>query len=154
MPQLPYQEGDCFAVPLRSGGYGVGVVVRMSPRGKILFGYFFGPALPAPPKAAALAGLSPTDAVLVARFGDLSLFNGEWPVLGQLPHWDRTHWLMPPFQRVESLRGTARLIIYADDDPAHQIASEPLEAPRTDLEPDRLMGAGAVELALTKRLAR
>ena len=151
--RLPYREGDCFAVPLREGGFGVGVVARMSPRGKILFGCFFGPARPAPPTVAELAGLSPHDAILVARFGDLALFKSEWPVLGQLPGWDRAHWPLPPFQRVESLRGTAQLITYADHDPAQEIRAERLAQPREDVEPDGLLGAGAVELALTRRLA-
>ncbi len=38
---LPYQEGDWFAVPLRSGGYGVGLVAR-APGNGIVLGCFFG----------------------------------------------------------------------------------------------------------------
>jgi hypothetical protein len=37
----PCEEGDLFAVPLRDGGYGIGVVARVGRRG-VLVGYFFG----------------------------------------------------------------------------------------------------------------
>jgi hypothetical protein len=149
---LRYREGDWFAVPLRGGGFAVGLVARMGPRGKILLGYFFGPARATPPALGDVAALSPADAVLTARFGDLSLFRGEWPVLGSLPGWQAAAWPLPAFQRIDSLRGYADRIRYAEDDPAREVACEPLDAPHADLEPDRLMGAGAVEIALTKRL--
>lgn len=41
--RLPYREGTWFALPLRKGGYAVGVVARMAPRGRIILAYFFGP---------------------------------------------------------------------------------------------------------------
>jgi hypothetical protein len=40
--KINYREGDWFAVPLRDGGYAVGLVARMDNRGGVL-GYFFGP---------------------------------------------------------------------------------------------------------------
>jgi hypothetical protein len=33
MSKLPHTEGTWFAVPLRDGGYGVGVVSRVAPKG-------------------------------------------------------------------------------------------------------------------------
>src|SRR5207247_10946755 len=38
--KLPYEEGTRFAVPLRDGGYGVGIVARIGGRG-VTIGYFF-----------------------------------------------------------------------------------------------------------------
>jgi hypothetical protein len=91
---LPYSEGSAFVVPLRSGGYARGVVARAAPKGKVLFGYFFGPIL-ASQDEATLDGLRPTDAILRVRFGDLGLVQGDWPTLGFIPGWRRSEWPMP-----------------------------------------------------------
>jgi hypothetical protein len=52
--KLPDSEGDGFAVPLRDGGYAIGVVARMDRKGSVL-GYFFGPRYDEPPKLAEVA---------------------------------------------------------------------------------------------------
>lgn len=49
--KLPYSEGDVFAVALRDGGYGTGVVARMDGKGSVL-GYFFGRRYDKPPELA------------------------------------------------------------------------------------------------------
>jgi hypothetical protein len=44
MPQANYNEGDWFAVPLREGGFAIGVIARVMPRKEgVVLGYFFGP---------------------------------------------------------------------------------------------------------------
>lgn len=42
MATTSYREGDWLGVPLREGGYAVGLVARANPDG-VLLGYFFGP---------------------------------------------------------------------------------------------------------------
>src|SRR5262249_24112871 len=95
--KLPYREGTVFLVPLRTGGYARGVVARSGPKGKVLFGYFFGPRLSVP-EVNALA-LDPSKAILRAMFGDLGLIKKEWPIVGWVDGWDRSRWPMPDFVR-------------------------------------------------------
>ena len=40
MATVRYREGDWFAVPLRDGGFGVGVIARANPKAALL-GYFW-----------------------------------------------------------------------------------------------------------------
>lgn len=150
--KLPYGEGDWFAVPLRSGGYAVGVVARMAKHGKVLLGYFFGPQRDHLPTLDEVTSLDPARAVRVLRFGDLALLNGEWPIIGRCFEWDRRRWRMPAFVRRNELRRSAWKVEYADDDPNEVAAESPLTSGGDDIELDALLGAGAVELVLTKLL--
>jgi hypothetical protein len=150
--KLPYAEGDVFALPLRSGGFAVGVVARSPRQGKVLLGYFFPGKFPSVPKLSDLAGLSPEKAIKVIKFGDLSLFTGEWPILGHLEKWDRDDWPMPTFIRRDPIGKRTCLVRYADDDPNRQIAEEPCNFETTGYEQDSLFGAGAVEILLTRLL--
>ncbi len=65
------------------------MVARSDPQGVVLLGYFFGPRL-ASADAAVLDDLDPANAILRVRFGALGLRNGEWPILGMAPKWDRS----------------------------------------------------------------
>lgn len=149
-----YREGDWFAVPLRSGGYAVGVVART--KGAGVLGYFFGPRWAAAPAPQALATLRPDASILISVFGDLGLINGEWPIIGRLENWDRNEWPMPVFARVDSLDpGKCLRITYADDDPnlsgvVKEEVCSPEEASR--LLPEAMSGYGAIEIKLTHLL--
>jgi hypothetical protein len=130
MEKIKYREGDWFAVPLRNGGFAVGLVARANPKAALL-GYFFGPERKGIPSPDDLPGLRAKDAVLVGMFGHLGLTQGSWPTIGRLTNWDRAEWPMPVFLRVEELTGRAFNVFYADDG---------------------LMGAGYVEKSLTSLL--
>jgi hypothetical protein len=150
--KLPYIEGSVFLVPLRGGGFARGIVARKPPRaGRCLLGYFFGPKL-ASSSGQLSDQLDPGDAVLRARFGDLGLIAGSWPVLGIAPDWDRSKWPFPDFVRREPLTGRAYLVRYCDSDPRKRESEKPID-PDCDLPPDGLSGSGAVEIRLTKLLA-
>lgn len=149
---LPYEEGTWFAVPLRSSGYGLGVVARATKRGKVLLGYFFGPRRDVEPTLGAASSLRAADAVLVVRFGDLYLIDKSWPIIGCLPTWRREEWPMPSFVRRDELSGKAWRVEYADDNPNEVIAEEILATDSGGLGRDSLLGAGAVEIVLTNRL--
>lgn len=144
-------EGDWFAVPLREGGYAVGVVARKD-KGGILLGYFFGPRRETVPVHEEAARLSPGEAVLVTRFGHLGLRDRTWPILGSVKPWSRDAWPIPEFCRTEGPGGRTWKVIYADDlaTPAREERCSAEVASK--LRPDRLAGAGAVEIRLTELL--
>lgn len=154
MPRrLPYGDGDWFAVPLREGGgYGVGVVARHDRRGGVI-GYFFPLRSDEAPTLADVAGLRPSDALRVMRFGDLGLIKGQWPILGKLEDWRDEDWPIPPFGRREPT-GRAFRVIYSAGDLRGPAREEPISDEECDRLPrDALSGAGAVELVLTQLLA-
>ncbi len=147
-----YTEGDWFAVPLREGGYALGVIARAS-RGGALLGYFFGPRRAEPPRLEDVAGLTPQAAVLVAMFGHLGLRGGSWPLLGRDPGWNRASWPMPVFVRYEELTGRSLHVFYDDADPSRLLGERQVSPGPAEQGPqDAMLGAGAVELRLTALL--
>lgn len=150
-----YREGDWFAVPLREGGYAVGIVARSMPDdGGVNLGHFFGPSRADVPPASELRPLKPSDAILVRRFGDLGLIEESWPLIGQTGEWDRSLWPIPRFGRFEDLTDRAFEVIYDDNDPS-LVVRETLTGKDelSSLPVDRLSGSGAIEILLTRRLA-
>ena len=148
-----YAEGDWFAVPLRSDGFALGLIARANPRG-VLLGYFFGPQRQEQPRLVDSTGLAPDQAVLVGKFGDLGIRGGSWPLLGRAPDWDRSAWPTPTFVRYEELTGRTFHVRYDDADPNRLIGESRVEPGLAEQGPtDGLMGAGFVELRLTRLLA-
>lgn len=150
--KVRYREGDVFAVPLRDGGYGVGVVARSKGKGPVL-GYFFGPRYDDVPDLDEVARLEAVDNVLVQKFGDLGLIRGKWPVIGSLPEWRREGWPMPAFGRHEELTGRYLRVEYADEDPNSR--PREVEISREEFEhlpEDGLAGFGFTEARLTRLL--
>src|SRR5262245_17794860 len=120
-----YREGDWFAVPLRDHGFALGRIARVSKRGRILLGYFFGLRTSHPLPLDDVRSHKPEEAVIVRQFGDLSLANGDWPIIGNSGDWERRAWPMPDFGRyVEGDSGAWR-VHYPDEDPS----SDPEETP-------------------------
>lgn len=147
-----YQEGDCFAVPLRSDGFAVGVVARSNPAG-VLLGYFFGPKRSAVPTIAEMQGLSPEKATVIRKFGHLGLRGGKWPIIGRLPGWDRISWPMPAMIRYEELTGRTLRVYYDPDDPNRVLREEVVPPGVAEQGPkDGLAGAGFRETVLTRLL--
>jgi hypothetical protein len=149
---LPYQEGDWFAIPLGDGTYAVGLAARVDGNGLVL-GYFFGPRRQVPPKVETLASLMPTDAIKVGFFGDLSLFHGDWPVIGRLATWDRARWPVPAFGRHNEFTNESWRIEYEEgrfDEPEREELISLEECAR--LTSDVVSGAGAVEIVLADLL--
>jgi hypothetical protein len=149
MARFNYREGDWFAVPLRDGGYAVGLVARAN-RDGVLLGYFFGPRRDAVPSLTDVEELAPSDALLVGKFGHLGLKQGRWPILGRPEEWNRGAWPMPALVRYEELSGRSFRVIYDDDDPNKLIREEEIRPGAAEQGPkDGLMGAGFVEKVLT-----
>lgn len=153
MAKVKYAEGDWFAVPLRGGGFGVGVVARSNPKAALL-GYFFGPRRAEVPVLTDVEDLKPGDAVLVRKFGHLGLTGGTWPIIGRLEGWDRDEWPMPIFVRYEELSGRTFHVFYDDDDPNKLLREEQVPPGAAEQGPkDGLMGAGFAEKVLTTLLS-
>jgi immunity protein 26 of polymorphic toxin system/regulator of ribonuclease activity B len=149
---LPYQEGDWFLIPLGDGTYAVGLAARVNGDGLVL-GYFFGPPRQTPPRLEDLATLTSKDAIKVGFFGDLSLFRGDWPVLGHLATWDQTPWPVPAFGRHNEFTNESWRVEYEDgsfDAPARE---EVISFEECALLPrDVVSGAGAIEVVLADLL--
>jgi hypothetical protein len=151
MRKLPYREGTWFAVPLRrDNGFGVGVVARAAPKGRIILAYLFGPKRTTVPTLTQVKGLNAGGAVLSIRVSDLGLIRGTWPIIGQARSWQRAEWPMPVFIRREG--GIAWLVHYAADDPSRRVAEEPALPQTTVFQEDGLDGVGSAEIYMTKVL--
>jgi hypothetical protein len=147
----PYTIGAWFGVPLRSGGYARGIVARVG-NGGVLFGYFFGPKLGSLSEDLP-TGLYPEDRICWGKFGHLGLVKGRWPLLGVDPNWNDEDWPIPSMVRVDEIAGIAFMSKY-NDSTMKFISEEKCDPGLVDSHPyDRLMGAGSVEIRLTKLLA-
>lgn len=150
---LPFREGDVFSVPLPTGGWAAGVVVRTTGRGGVLVGYFYGPRRLAPQVGRPEETVNLKSLLLVARFGDLGLIRGEWPISGPIPGWNRMSWPVPAFSSRDPLSGTWWRNEYADDNPNQLIARDELsETDARNLPVDGVHGAGAVAKMLDRLL--
>lgn len=148
----PYSEGSVFAVPLRSGGYGIGVIARVSKNNSGgLLGYFFEPKFATLPSSEIIDSLSPSKAIKVLMFGDLLLLDKTWSIIGNIAGWRREDWSIPDYVQKDDISKKAWRVRYADDDVNKVISlqPEPFDSP---LERNSLYGAGAVELLLTRLL--
>ena len=121
--------------------------------GGVLVGYFFGPRRSEVPSIEELRGLRSEDTVLVQRFGALHLLQDRWPILGHDDGWQREAWPMPPFGRHLEIDGKAWRVEYQNDDPNSVPRETWISMEEFRRLPDNgLLGAGAVESRLTKRL--
>lgn len=144
-----YANGTCFLVLLRGGGYARGVVARMNGKGRV-FGYFFGPEFSSPEEAT-FHDLDPRRAMLVSKFDDLLLMNGEWIQRGQLENWNPDKWPMPPLIRLD-VEGNAFLSHY-DDRTFECIREEKVSPSLMDTHThDGTMDARAVQVRLSLHL--
>lgn len=110
-----YEEGDAFVLPIKNGGYVIGIAARVALNGGYVLTYFFGPRRQTPPMLSELVGFSPSAALTVARCSDLGLVTGEWQVIGHLPNWNREDWPIPKFIRRHPTNEWAYLVEYVHD---------------------------------------
>jgi hypothetical protein len=144
--------GLWFAVPLRSSGYGVGVIAFCSPPSPIILAYLFGPRRTTIPSIGEVKSLRPSEAAVVCRVGDAGLRNGSWPMLGVDPGFDDAEWAVPRFVQIEPITGRALIVHYDQSNVAKEVSRHPTESAPVDLPRDGLLGYGAAEIRLTKVL--
>jgi hypothetical protein len=150
--KVNYREGDLFAVPLKPSGYATGLIARTSKKG-VLFGYFFGPRHAKPPLLVEVQHLLPKQAVLLRRFGDLGLLQGDWPILGAMSEFTRAAWPMPLFVRYSHLSGKPWFLVeYSEDDLLTPISETRVVAAVPSLPEDVVSGFAAVEVRLAQLL--
>lgn len=150
---IQYAEGTWFAVPLRDGGFAVGVVVRMGYKGLTL-GFFFGPRREAVPPLAEVEELRPQDAVLIQIFGDGGLTEGKWPLLGTAPRWDRRDWPMPAFGGVHEHSGRGYRMELSERDLGTVVSQVDVSREEGERLPKNLVGGPeAIEITLSKTLS-
>ncbi len=99
-----------------------------------------------------MTSLHPGKEIKILRFGDLSLLNKEWVVIGDIPSWDRKKWPLPNFVRKDDISKRAWRVRYSEEDP-NRVIDEVPEPFNSVLERDAMYGAGAVEKLLTQLLA-
>lgn len=154
---VKYGEGQWFAVPLRSSGYALGIIVRGSYRTKGGLGYFFGPKYEGVPSGAETYTKNKDNSILICRFGDLGIIRGQWPLIqGKKPFY-RDEWPVPLFRRILPFpEGKAVIVEYRQDysgmeapfrETITEVTGDVLKLPK-----DSMFGSGAVEIVLTKLL--
>ena len=150
--RLNYTEGTWFAVPLDSGGFGVGVVARATKKGPIILVYLFGPKREAVPSLSEVAGLDPSATVKAVQTGDMHLIGGEWPIVGRSPTWQRESWPIPLFVRKPPFVNHELVIQYADDDPSRIVSRTKVPLGTSRFDADSLYGVGALESEMSRLL--
>jgi Immunity protein 26 len=144
-----YQEGDWFAVPLRNGGYAIGLIARGDGKG-IVLGYFFGPRREHVPSLDSVKILRRDQATLVTRFGDPGLRSGYWPIIGRAECWRREEWPLPLFARIDMTAQRAWVSRY-DEETLRCVDERTIDIMTAKNYPaDLLSGYGAVEIKLTR----
>ena len=144
-------EGSCYAIPLPSSGFAIGVLTHMI-GGKLPFGYFFGPRRLSVPGPEDIVTLAPDTAVLQAKFGRTEIDSNHWPLIGGIPKWDPVAWPTPPHTSGLAGHGMVWRVDYDRAAPKDKEVRlvKVAETHATGLPGDVLYGA----LALAKELDR
>ena len=154
---IEYSEGQWFAVPLRDGGYAMGIIVRGNYRTKGGLGYFFGPRYEGIPDGQETWRKQPSDAVLIAWFGDLGLIWGRWPLIPNTRPFQREEWPVPKFRRIDALDSSKGWLVEYNQEtggisePVHETYCDAKSL--TGLFEDGDYGYEAIENVLTKLLS-
>jgi len=151
-----YSEGDFFAVPLKTGGYGIGIAVCVGPRGTVV-GRFFAPVRESLPTMNDLEHLTENDSVHVEHFRDGGLRDGSWTIIGQHPTWDSYEWPIPKFgwfQPFGDQPGGRAFEMELDENLKTYRQKEISMAHFEQLPYEILVGSKAAEITITLALTR
>lgn len=143
--KIKINEGDIFLVPLRKKGYAIGLIIRK--KGSILLGYFWDIKMPSLDSKFDKSLLNNREPILIKMFGDLGLKNGEWPIIDNIPSFNREDWSVPLFIRNISLVGEF-LVDYDDD--LNETKLTPTLNVDSKYNEDGIAGYGWIEIRLTK----
>lgn len=154
---IKYSEGQWFAVPLKTNGYGLGIIVRGEYKTKGGLGYFFGPKYLTIPIGVDTFSKNKDNAIFICKFGDLGIIKGDWPLIMDGKPFRRDEWPVPKFHRVPPLPpGKAIIVEYPQDSSdmyrALHETTVPITSEILSLPKDGLFGSGAVEIVLTQKI--
>lgn len=153
---IRYTEGQWFAVPLKDGGYTLGIIVRGSYRTRGGLGYFFGPRYEQVPGEEETWKKQPEDAILIAWFGDWGIITGSWPLIASSRPFHREEWPVPKFRSVDpSNPGYGWLVEYRQETNGWELPSRIYCSAEelVGLPQDGIYGYEAIENALTNLLS-
>ena len=148
--KIKIKEGDLFAIPLRNGGYALGIINRM--HGEMTMGYFFDKVYPNVPAEVDASDIKSWKVILIGKFSSAGIENGEWPLLVTNFAFDRDDWPVPILKMQDPLTDIYYAVVYDEtllNDKRYRISKE--EADK--LYGDGYYGYGAVEKRLTALLA-
>ncbi len=116
----PFEEGECVALGLPSGGYALIVVARVSRKTNQMLVYAFAPRYPTLPDPTVMTTLHPNQAIdieLVDLYKIEELMRAVPPVhrLGRLPNWQREQWKVPPCVEIVTSEPLPFLEYYDDE---------------------------------------
>lgn len=143
--KIKVKVGDVFVVPLRSDGYGIGIVARKYR--SVLLGYFWKKKFLEVPKDFDLSTLKKEEAFWIKQFGIRGLEKGDWKVIGSIPNFKPDDWEVPKF--VREVEPFGKHVITYDD--KLKLVNQ-VKVPDDFNEPypkDGVAGYGFVELKLT-----
>lgn len=91
--KIKINEGVGFAVPLRQGGYGIGLLARQN-KG-IALGYFFNKVFTSIPEDLDTSDLNYWKIVLIGQFSCMGIQKELWPILKTNFQFKREEWPIP-----------------------------------------------------------
>jgi hypothetical protein len=157
MKRIHYSEGQWFAIPLKKGGYAIGIITRGEYKTKGGLGYFFGPKYNDIPSGEETFLKNSNNAIFIGIFGDLGIIRGEWPLIENGKPFIRKDWPVPLFHRISPLQPEVAYVVeYAQEsfvmyrpirERVVQVTKEVTSMPK-----DSVYGYGAVEIKLTRLL--
>jgi len=145
--KVKFEEGDVFVVPLRSHGYGLGLIARKNK--DIILGYFFNIRFDELPGCIDYDLLEKHRVIFAKQFGSPGLKGGTWVIIGHLQNWKREDWPVPTFCREDPLLGIYFAVHYNDN--LECIGEEKIpESLAAKMYKDSLAGYGSIEKTLTE----
>ena len=151
--RIKYDEGDIFAVPLRSGSFGIGILTTISNTRTGAVGYFYEPAYAKLPTLESIPRLIPSKAIDICHFGDLGIVKGEWPILGKQEPFLNKEWEVTKFWHHDSISNRYSIRVYEPPDYVYWVSEyEVSEVEIGAIPKDGLYGKEALEIKLTKLL--
>jgi hypothetical protein len=159
MKRVRYFEGQWFAIPIKDLGFCLGIIVRGGRKTHGGLGYFFGPITKNLPSEKEIIGKKASDAILIAMFGDLGIYNGEWPIIPTNNRFNKEEWPVPLFKRkLDFVEDKVLLIDYGQDFSGLDLPKSEIlvkKSKRNEKYPeDSLFGYKALEARLSSKLAK
>lgn len=148
--KIKINEGDMFAVPLRQGGYGIGLLARQN-KG-IALGYFFNKVFTSIPEDLDTAGINHWKIILIGEFGLLGVNKGEWSLLKTNLKFKREEWPIPVLKMQDPITEQFFSVLYDDtllNEQRYKISKQEAD----ELFAYGLYGYGALEKKLSTVLS-